>query len=294
MRLMCSAFAVLLPLAPALAQEKHTLRLKFVPGHVAHSMQSQDMTMNMAMGEQKVNTTMSIHTWAEAKTTEVKDGVAVIEQTYRRVKAKADGPGMKVDYDSDVADSKPGMLAAMGKMVGQKVTVKVDSGNQLKDVAVPEDLDIDLERVGVNLKEGIEQSFTTLPADPIAVGESWTTTRTMPMGQMGTMQTKVTNKLIEVKDNVVTIELKMEMDRAGSKLMPGMKVELIKAEGVAKIDLRNGMPVDMTMDLNMKMGEVMTMSIRESTKQVEAPAAKTGEAKPADAPKTEPPKTGGK
>src|SRR5689334_13179386 len=102
-----AAVIMLFAVAPLLAQNKQTLRLKFVPGHVVHTLQTQDMTMSTAMGEQKVNTTMNIQMWAEAKLADVKDNVAVIEQTYRRMKAKADGPGMKVDYDSDVEGSKP-------------------------------------------------------------------------------------------------------------------------------------------------------------------------------------------
>ncbi|HEU4420362.1 MAG TPA: DUF6263 family protein [Planctomycetota bacterium] len=280
-----SALVGVLIAVPAFAQDKHTLRLKFVPGHVVHTLQTQDMTMNMAMGEQKMNTTMAMQMWCEAKTIEVKDGVAVMEQTYRRMKAKADGPGMKVDYDSDVEGSKAGMLAGASKLVGQKVTVKVDEGSNLKDVSVPEDLVDELERAGVNLRESFEQSFTSFPKDPIAIGETWTTTREMAMGQMGKMKTKVTNKLVEVKDNVATIEQKMEMDEAGSELMPGMKVTLTKAEGLAKVDLRNGIPVDMKTEMQMKMGDAMAMTIQTLAKQVEPPAPKA-------ASKAEPPAPG--
>ena len=280
-----SALVGVLIAVPAFAQDKHTLRLKFVPGHVVHTLQSQDMVMNMAMGEQKMNTTMAMQMWCEAKTIEVKDGVAVMEQTYRRMKAKADGPGMKVDYDSDVEGSKAGMLAGASKLVGQKVTVKVDEGSNLKDVAVPEDLVDGLERAGLNLRESFEQSFTSFPKDPIAIGETWTTTREMAMGQMGKMKTKVTNKLVEVKDNVATIEQKMELDEAGSELMPGMKVTLTKAEGLAKVDLRNGIPVDMKTEMQMKMGDAMAMTIQTLAKQVEPPAPKA-------ASKAEPPAPG--
>ena len=269
-----SALVGVLIAVPAFAQDKHTLRLKFVPGQVVHTMQTQDMAMNMAMGEQKMNTTMTMQMWSEAKIIEVKDGVAVMEQTYRRMKAKADGPGMKVDYDSDVEGSKAGVLAGASKLVGQKVTVKVDEGSNLKDVAVPDDLVDELERAGVNLRESFEQTFTSFPKDPIAIGGTWTTTREMAMGQMGKMKTKVTNKLVDVKDNAATIEQKMEMDEAGSELTPGMKVTLTKAEGLAKVDLRNGFPVDMKMEMQMKMGDAMTMTIQTLTKQVEPPAPK--------------------
>ena len=286
MRSIPSAFVSILIAVPAFAQDKVTLKLKFVPGHVVHTLQAQDMTMNMDMGGQKMNQSMSIQMWTEAKVSDVKDGVAAIEHTYKRLKAKSDMP--KVDYDSDVEGSKPGMLGPIGKLVGQKVTVKVDDSSNLKDVSAPEDLADDLERAGVSLKDGFEQSAMAFPAGPIAIGDSWTTTRDMAMGQMGTMKTKVTNKLMEVKDNVATIEQKMEMDEAGSKLMPGAKVQLTKATGLAKIDLRSGIPVDLATDMAMKMGETTTMSIRSSTKQIEAPAAKI------EPPKTAEPKTGGK
>jgi hypothetical protein len=274
----------LFAVAPLLAQDKQTLRLKFVPGHVVHTVQTQDMVMSVAMGEEKMDTTMSIQMWAEAKLSDVKDNVAVIEQTYKRMKAKADMPGSKVDYDSDVEGSKAGPLGGAAKLVGQKVTVKVDDGSNLKDVSIPEDVADSLERAGVNLKEGFEQSFTSFPKEPIAIGETWKTTREMAMGPMGTMKTNVTNKLVAVKDNVATIEQKMEIDAAGSKMAPNMKVELTKAEGIAKIDLRNGLPIDMTSDLNMKAGP-MTMTTRSVMKQVEPPAPKA-------APKAETPATG--
>jgi len=286
MRSIPSAFLSVLIAVPAFAQDKVTLRLKFVPGHVVHTLQAQDMTMNMEMGGQKMNQAMSIQMWTEAKVSDVKDGVAAIEHTYKRLKAKSDTP--KIDYDSDVEGSKAGMLASMSKLVGQKVTVKVDENSNLKDVSMPEDLADDLERAGVRLKDGFEQSAMAFPAGPIAIGETWTTTRDMAMGQMGTMKTKVTNKLVEVKDNVATIEQKMEMDEAGSKMMPGMKVQLTKATGLAKVDLRSGIPVDLATDMAMKIGDATTMSTRSTTKQIEPPAPKT------EQPKTDAPKTGGK
>lgn len=123
-----------------------------------------------------------------------------------------------------------------------------------------------------------EQSFTAFPKDPIAIGETWITTREMARGQAGKMKTKVTNKLVDVKDNVATIEQKMEMDEAGSQLAPGMKITLTKAEGLAKVDLRNGIPVDMTMEMQMKMGDAMTMTTRLLAKQVEPPAPKAAPA----------------
>jgi hypothetical protein len=287
MRPISSTILVLLTAVPALAQDKHTLRLKFVPGHVSHSLQSQDMSMEMAMGEQKMKTTMSVQMWTEAKIADVKDGTASIEHKYTRTKARSDGGmgSMKVDYDSDVPGAKAGpQFAAFGKLVGQKVTTRVDASSKVHGVDVPEDLDIDLERAGLNLKQEFERTFTAFPKDPIAVGESWTTETEMAMGQMGTMKGKVTNKLVDVKGDVATIEQKIEMDTASAKLPQGMKLDITKAEGTSKIDLRTGLPVESRMDMDMKMGDAMAMSVRSTTKQVEPPAAKP--APKADAPPT--------
>ena len=281
MRHSFAATLTLFAVAPLLAQDKHTLRLKFVPGRVVHTMQKQDMSGDMGGGKQM---NQAISMWTEAKIADVKDGVAVIEQTYRRMKATSNTP--KVDYDSDVEGSKPGMLGPATKLVGEKITMKLDESSNLKDVAVPEDLADGLERAGMNLKENFEHTVTAFPKDPIAIGETWTTSRQITMGQMGTMKTTVTNKLIDVKDDVVTIEQKVVMDEAGSKLTPGMKVELTKAEGLAKIDLRTGLPIDMTSDMQMKMAGVMTMSIRSVTKEVEPPAAKPAPKPEAPAPAT--------
>src|SRR5262245_23621041 len=256
--------------APLLAQEKTTLRLKFVPGHVSRAQQSQDLTMSMAMGEQKMNTSLSLEMWTEMKVADVKDGTASIDHKYTRAKARSDSPGSKVDYDSDVPGSKAGaQFAAFGKLVGQTVTTRVDATCKLQEVKVPEDLDMDLERVGMDLKQQFEQMFTAFPKDPIAVGDSWTTESEMKMGQMGMMKSKVVNKLVELKDDVATIEQKIEMDTSTAKLPQGQKLTVPKAGGTSKVDLRTGLPVEQRQDIEMKMGDMMTMSIRSVTKQVD-------------------------
>ena len=101
----------------------------------------------------------------------------------------------------------------------------------------------------------------------------------MPMGQIGTGKAKVTNKLIDVKDHVVTLEQKVEMDLSAAKMPGGGKLEVTKAGGTSKIDLRRTMPVEMVMDMEMKMGGEgspmqMTMTMHQEMKQCEAPAPK--------------------
>ena len=84
----------------------------------------------------------------------------------------------------------------------------------------------------------------------------------------------------------------------GGRLIPGrteLRVVASHCEEVKSLPggyrvtaRRSGIPIDMATDMAMKMGDAVTMTIRSSTKQIEAPPAKT------EAPKTDAPKTGGK
>jgi hypothetical protein len=200
--------------------------------------------------------------------------------------------GAKIDYDSDVAGSKPGMFRGLADMVGQTVKTTFDATGKTSAVEVDADIEAGLEKAGMSMKQTFEQAIMAWPQEPIAIGATWTTQYEMPMGQMGKAKAVVTNKLVSVKDNVAVVDqtTKMEIDATG--MPPGAKLEVTKAVGTAKIDLRAALPVEMTSDVEMKMGGDgdgapmmdMTMTMRSSMKQVPAPAAKT-DAKPADAKK---------
>lgn len=280
--------ALLLACAPAAAQDKHLLRFRFVPDHVVHTMVTQDMVMNMSMAGQNQNTTMSQHMWTMAKTKEVKDGTAAIEQTVLRIKAKMAMPMLgDIDYDSDDPESDPGMLQSMAELVGKTTSTRVDASGKVLDFKLPEELEGQMRSMGMDLKQAFTQGFTALPEKPIGIGETWETSFDMPMGQMGKAKAKVTNKLKSVEGDFVSIDQEIAMTLDGG-MLEGMKVEITKAAGTNKIDLRSGAPVEMTMDMEMKMdgGEdmpmKMTMAMKQAMRQVEPPAKK----EPAKAPTT--------
>lgn len=279
------AFALLLPLAPLCAQAKHTLRYQFQPNASFWSEQTQAMNMVMVMGEHQVKNTMTTTTSIESKVGEVKDGTAAIDQTFRRVQAKSDGMGMKVDYDSDIEGSKPGMMKSLADLVGKGCNIKVEAGGRLAEMTLSDEMEDLLEKSGMSMKQTLEQSFMAWPKDPIAIGETWTTKFDMPMGQIGTGKVTVTNKLVDVKGTVVTLEQTLAVDLSAAKMPGGGTLEVTKATGTSKIDLTKPMPVESAMDMEMKMGgegakSSMTMTMRQTMKLVDAPAPK----KPAEAP----------
>lgn len=289
-------FAALLPLllvtAPLSAQEKHTLRFQFVQGTTTWMLLNQEMQMHMNMGGQDVNTTMSMQMWSEMKVLEVKDGVGTVETTFRRVKVLSENPMMQVDYDSDVKDSDPGQFESLSEMIGKGSKVKIDASGKVLDMTMDEGLDEEMKTAGMDLKQMFQQGITVLPAEAIAIGDSWASELEMPMGQMGKMKAVTTNKLKAVEGTIITLEQDIKMDTASVKMPGGMKMDVTKSKGSNKIDLKTGSPVEMVMDMEMDMvmGEQMTtkMVIKQSMKQVPPPAPKKAAA-PA---KAEPATTG--
>jgi hypothetical protein len=277
---------LLLAAAPAIAQDKHKLRLNFKAGTVVHFLQSQDMDMAMNMGGQDMGTKMQTQMYMTVKIKDVKDGVAELEQEITRVTAKMTNPMMgPIDFDSDVEDSDPGMLEGMANMVKQKMTMKVSSDGKVVGVDLPKELKDMADESGMDLKSMFSQGFTMLPADPIAVGESWKSDIQMPLGQMGETKVDVTNKLLAATAEHATIEQDMKIDLSGMEIPGGMTAEIVKAKGVNKLDLRTGMPADMTMEMEMKFGGAdapmtMVMKMKQAMKQVEAPAPKPAKEQP--------------
>lgn len=279
MRKFAPTFALLLAAVPLTAQTKHQLAYKFQPGSVAWSQQVQDMNMLMNMGGREMKQGMKTTMWLESKVTEVKDGAAAIEQKYTRVKSTGEGMGMKTDYDSAVEGSKPGAMKNLAALVDKTSKLRVGSDGKIQEFALAEGAETAAADAGTSLKQTFEQSFMAWPKDGLAIGESWVSEFDMPMGQVGTGKAKVTNKLLDVKGDIVTLEQKVEMDMSAAKMPGGGKLEVTKAGGTTKIDLRRAMPVEMLLDMEMKMGGEgsrmqMTMTMHQELKQIEAPAEK--------------------
>lgn len=269
------------------AQEKHTLRYDLKPGATVWMQMVQEMTQNTSRDGKETKIAMTTTMLMEGKATEVKDGVATIEQRYARIQLKCDSPMLKIDFDSDVEGSKPGQFRNVTDFVGKTGRARVDAQGKMIEFTLSDDIAEDMAGVAVNLKRRFEQQFVAFPRDPVAVGESWQSAMDFPMDGMGTMKATITNKLLALQDGVVTVEQTMVMDTSGLKLPTGLKIEVPKASGVTKIALRAFMPVEVTMDMEMKKtgSENVTVGMRIVMKQVAAPLPRKAAEKPAEAPK---------
>jgi len=273
-----AVLSLALVLVPLTAQEKHTLRYTFRPDHVCWLEETLDMTQEVKRGEMDMKATQVTTSWAESKTSEVKDGVAAMARRYARVTAVSDMNGQESQYDSDVAGSKPSpMLAGLPEIVGKSVALRVDTLGKVVEVSADDTMKKTLEKLGSSLQEGTEMSILSLPKDPVAIGDTWTSEQKFPMGPAGAMMGKLTHKLVGVKGKVATIESKMELDMSGVKI-PGATLVAEAASCAFEISLDDGVPLSARTEMVLKSAAdspmQIKMTIRNTTKQVPAPAPK--------------------
>lgn len=282
--------AALLLSLPALAQDatKHLVRYSFKAGTVQHSLTEQQMKMTMNMGAQDMVTDMKMSMFSTTRIKSTKGNTAEIEQVITRVKAKADSIAMKVDYDSAIEDSDPGMLGGLADMVNAKSSLKLSDQGKMSDIQMPNNAET-IKAAGIDLQQVLSQSVTQLPDTPLALGETWKVKQSMPMGQMGDAEAEVRYKLIATDDKHITLEQEMLID-ADKLKMPTGKIDSITAKGRLKIDVRTGMPIEMDMKMSTKMsGQIkMTMELTQRVRPAPAPVKKPSVEKPTtgkDAPK---------
>ena len=276
MKLTSRILPVVLALAaPAFAQEdakkKHQLRFNFKEGAVAKQVLSQDMTMTMSMGAEDMVTKMNMSMFQTFTVKSVKDGKAELEQKVTRVKAVMDNPMQQIDYDSAKEGSDPDMLEGLADMVGQTFGLKLTERGEISDIKVPEDAGGE---GGVDVEQMTTQIFNQLPAEPVAIGDTWTVDQKMPLGQMGESDTKVTYKLVSVSDSEIVLEQTFAMDLDAMEMPGGMTVESAKATGKVTLDRRSGLPKSKTMDMMMVMDGPMAMEMELKLTMKPAPADK--------------------
>lgn len=279
---------------PLFAQEKRELRYTLAPGQVVWVEQLQDSSMVMKMGENEMKTGSVTTMWCSYTTKSVEGGVATVEMRYERIAIRSDRP--KVDYDSDVPGSKPGMMKSVADLVGKTAMIQLDAQGKVVKVEGSEEMDEALEKTGASLKSGLEQAFAAWPKEAVGVGDSWTNETEYPMGQMGTMKAKITNKLAAIKGGEVVVDYQLDMDLSGAKLPAGMKMEVESAKGSATTTLDSFAPVSSVMEMHLTMAGdkapgAMKMVMRQTMKRIPTPAPKA--AKPA-AEKDEKPAKAGK
>jgi len=287
--------------ATTTAAQKHLLRVAPSVGRTNLYLQTMQMTMSMAVGEEGKSMDMeqSSSLWMESKVVDSKEGKTKLEQTFRRIKAKMTGMA-NVDYDSDDPESRPGPLEALAESVGEKSTIVMDSRGAIMSVELPEALDEAQSAggTGVDLKQMLAQSVPQMPEEPVAIGHEWTTEMPMPMGQMGKLKCTVTNKLVSVEKGLARIDQKLAFATDELELPGGMEISVGEASAFTVVDLSTGMAHDSNSSVTMVMSGgpakmKMTMKMVQAVKRVD-PATEASAEKAKAAEKTPAPAESGK
>jgi hypothetical protein len=98
------------------------------------------------------------------------------------------------------------------------------------------------------------QAVPEMPEEPVAIGATWLSETTAPMGRFGDMKCKITNKLVSVEKGIARLDQKMEFATDGLNLPGGMTIEVRDAMGYSLIDLSSGMAADSESSMTMVMG----------------------------------------
>jgi hypothetical protein len=277
--LACCAF-------PVLAQDaapRHLLRLSFEPGKVLHYRMSMIMQQKMNMGAKPVDMDTAMGITFKTEVLEVVNGKAKVRQTFERVTVKSDNAIMKVDYDSADPESRAGPMAVLEDLVGESVTVHVDERAHYSGVEMSEDFPkAAIDVLGGDMEKLLSQSVPELPDQPVAIGESWETTKPLQMAQFGEAQAKVVNKLTEVSGGHARIDMQLTIDTSNLQMPGGGKFKFEKAGGYTVVDFATGAPIDgeSTMQSQVIAGQMqMDMTMKVSIAACEPVAPKA----PADA-----------
>ena len=265
------ALPILLAAAP---QEKVKLEWKWKKGETLRYEMTQSSTTPTGAGEMKQEQLFGMTMAVE----EVGgDGAGSLKVTYDRVKILMSGM-METDYDSDRDKEPPteGTGKLMSGFLGESVTMKMSTRGEVLEV---KGFDALIEKVAKSAPEGqgdmmqqmmkqaysdenmasmMQQGYTVLPKDPVAVGDSWESQGTFPMPMMGKMKVTTKCTLKEIRDGgkeaVIAQANKIEVDPEAENPMQGV-LEVKDAAGTYEViwSLERGAMTSMKGDMKMVM-----------------------------------------
>ena len=172
--------------------------------------------------------------------------------------------------DADVvtdAKTPPEMASAMRsqlkKIVGMRGSMVIDNQGNTKNVSldVPETADPNIKQMVQQTVNSLKQISSPVPTEAVGVGAKWRYPSSITANGMTLNQT-ANYELIDLKDNVATMQLNVEQLAAGQKmnqpgLPPGASVDLksLKSQGNGKVRmaLNRILPVNSEMSVRSNM-----------------------------------------
>lgn len=209
---LAAGLLVLLPATSAIGDEGTLLRLKVKPGEVYRYGMSQEMQLEMSMGQMGSQRSVSRNrvevSYEVASVAE--DGTIVINSTFVRTRVETDSPaGVAImdTADPPAEGEESSAASVMRAMNGKTIQIVLTSRGEVLDVRGFDQLWAALgagakdnptyqymiealkESFGPEtIRQGAQQSIPLFPQEPVTPGSGWTQSMAMDVGTMGGMK----------------------------------------------------------------------------------------------------------
>ena len=278
----------------------YNLKWKLDPGKKLTIAMEQDISMEMTIGGQKVNTTTKSQTWMGFDVTEVNDdGNTVVESTLQRVKMSMNAPQLgDITYDSDSGDEPTGIAAQLASAFTPMLKVPfkqvMKTSGEVVSVDIPEDALKGVKGPGAPTKEMLEQlsrnASLQFPSDYVQIGQKWTneSEMTTPVGRL-----KVANEYtyagpVEVGGKKLhQVDVVVSMDFGEGENQLGAKIEVVEQNTKGQLFFDNEAghldhsEIDQNMTMNISVvGQKTVQKITQKSKAVFSPAKAAAETNP--------------
>jgi len=222
-----------------------TLRWKFKPGETLRYSMDQKTVTTLQVPGQKLETTLTQTidlSWVVKDV--AADGTADASWTIDRMRTRIESAIGAFAYDSKDEKVPEGPVAAalvptLKVLVGAQFPFKINPQGELSDVQIPEKVaqvlrDAGQAASGANtpfseegLKNMITQSSLALPADDLAVGETWSKQTKVPSPPVGTMTLDTTFTYLGPDPKEANIEKIGLATKLGVEPQPDSNVKLV-------------------------------------------------------------------
>ena len=290
--------------ALASSAEKFEFKLDLKKGDKFAFRQSMDMNQDIDMGGMQIATVMAMTSDYSYEVTDVAEsGDMSINIKFGRIKGSFENPMMgALEFDSEEEMEETGnpMVDMMGSMftanAGQELTLVMNEDGDVVSVdGVDEMVDrllennpmaamggqLDAETMKQQMKDNFEGQLGQIPADPVAVGESWTSDRGMSAaGGMG-MQMSIKSTLKSLSGDEAVIDSDITGELSGGQMAAMMQVEEFKGTSNTTLSVKDGLPLSSVAKINMTAtmggqgGIVMSIDTKLERIPVTASAAET-------------------
>lgn len=248
-----------------------TLRLQLPEGTTYHQRTTQQQTIKQNVMGMQQEIESSFQQTSRSEVTEVRpDGAMVIEITTTRVRNRSSVGGMVMEYDSENPPANPDVMASMLEgMVGSTMTVVCSPSGQILEMSGFDAMMDDMFRgAGGEMppalreqmnsqfgEEAMRESMALLtdiyPERPISIGDSFTSTASLPSMMNMRVSTSYTLRAVENGLAILDVSGSMDTMQGSSMDMGGMSVELNlegRQTGEMHLDLQNGLLMYMEMN----------------------------------------------